>query len=112
MKKLLILLPAIMLLAACGAKNLKSGAEVVRILPVAPQANQCKYLGDITGKQTGAIQHTANTVARGAMNDLKNKTYKMGGNAVYILNSNASGGLLGVEPSHSVTGIAYNCTSF
>lgn len=111
MKKTLIL-AAVVFLSACGATNLKKGAEAVRILPVSPQGTQCKYLGDITGKQTGAIQHSASTVARGAMNDLKNKTYKLGGNAVYILNSNASGGLLGAEPSHSIMGIAYNCSGF
>jgi hypothetical protein len=126
MKNTFIIACTLIFACACSARSLIEGAQTVRLLPSEPKS-ECKYLGDVIGKQTGGSLHSAAAVAQGAVNDLKNKTYKLGGNAVYMLDSKATssgGALFGTSdggifsggnltsPSHTVMGIAYKCLSF
>lgn len=57
-----------------------------------PPPKNCKYLGQVLGSQgnffTGRYTSNAN-LEQGAMNDLKNKTYEMGGNYVQLVTNRA-----------------------
>lgn len=78
------------LLIGCAAEQLQPGAERVRVMQSEPKG--CKYLGEVTGNQgnffTGGWTSNEN-LETGARNILKNKAYKMGGNAVVLLTNRA-----------------------
>lgn len=79
MNKIFIFITTL-LLTACSANSLHSGAQMVRITHNEPNAS-CRYLGDVTGSQgnffTGGWTSNSN-LETGARNDLKNKAWKMG----------------------------------
>ena len=82
---------SLLLFAGCGATSLIPGAERVRITREEPR--DCEYLGEAVGNQGGALTGpmTSNAdLEQGAINDLKNRAFKMGGNVVYLL-SNRTG---------------------
>lgn len=80
-----------MLLTACSANALRTGAEQVRITHTEP-AKDCNFLGEVTDSQgnffTGGWTSNS-TLETGARNDLKNKALNMGGNRVVILTQRA-----------------------
>lgn len=90
MKRVLIVSFSI-LLTACSANSLNSGAEQVRITQNEP-AKDCVFLGEVTGSQgnffTGGWTSNS-TLETGARNDLKNKALNMGGNRIVILTQRA-----------------------
>ena len=113
----LVVCTAAALLAACSATSLTPGAEKVVVGQKKPR--HCKYLGMVTANQgnffTGQYTSNAN-LQQGAYNDLRNKTYKLGGNYVQLLQTQASstgnvyqgtGGQ--AETSVSISGNAYKC---
>jgi len=121
MKKAFILFAVTIILTACSARQLTQGAENVRVLPSQP-ASGCKYLGEIVGSQgnrlTGGVTSNKN-LAQGSLNDLKNKAYKLGGNAIYLMDSKTAstgGSYYGtgsqVQTSQTMMGIAYYCANF
>jgi len=85
--RIVCLVASVMLVAACSAIAVKSGAERVRVTNTEP-GRECKFLGDVTGSQgnrfTGGYTSDAN-LETGARNDLKNKAFDIGGNVVYLL---------------------------
>ncbi len=114
MKKNLLSLGILFAITGCASTPLDPGAEQVRVLKKQPKG--CKYLGEATGNQgnffTGNYTSNAN-LETGARNDLKNKVFKMGGNAVVILTQRSgesyqSGGS-GGQTNVVVSGTALNC---
>ena len=92
MKKISLLIVLLVLLfVGCASTTLIPGAEKVRIVRTEP-GKECEYLGEVTGDQgnwlTGAYTSNAD-LETGALNDLKNKAAKMGGNIVFILTDRA-----------------------
>ncbi|KAF0210214.1 MAG: cytochrome c type bioproteinis protein, partial [Ignavibacteria bacterium] len=90
MKKVGLLI-VLLQIVGCSAITLEPGAEKVRIVRTEP-GKECEYLGEVTGDQgdwlTGAFTSNS-SLETGALNDLKNKAAKMGGNLVCILTNRA-----------------------
>jgi hypothetical protein len=86
------LLPLALILSACSAIPLNTGAEKVRLTNREPDKT-CKFLGDVQGGQGGYWTggYTSNeNLETGARNDLKNKAAALGGNTVAILSDRAT----------------------
>ncbi len=115
MKKVGLLI-VLLLFVRCSAITLEPGAEKVRIVRTEP-GKECEYLGEVTGDQgnwlTGAFTSNA-SLETGALNDLKNKAAKMGGNLVFILTDRAgsttdqSSGVVR-QTNVVITGSVYRC---
>lgn len=115
MKKVGLLI-VLLQIVGCSAITLESGAEKVRIVRTEP-GKECEYLGEVTGDQgnwlTGAFTSNA-SLETGALNDLKNKAAKMGGNLVFILTDRAgsttdqSSGVVR-QTNVVITGSVYRC---
>lgn len=106
---------SIVLLAACAANPVISGAESVEIVNEVPSPSKCKFLAEVVGSQgnwfTGDVTSNKNLVI-GARNELRNETHQLGGNVVYVQdmkNTNAYGSL-GTTNTTAV-GKAYRCNS-
>lgn len=117
MKKL-ILAGSCLLLSACSANSLDSGAQRVRVTNTEP-GKDCTFLGDITGSQgnffTGGWTSNRN-METGARNDLKNQAYQMGGNVVVLLTQRAGqtgsayqGSGSSEQTNVTLTGNVYRC---
>lgn len=95
--KNLILISPIMFLIGCAAIPASQEARNVEVTNEAPDRAKCKFLGEVVGSQgnwfTGDITSNENLVV-GARNELRNKTYQLGGNLVHVQdmkNTNAYG---------------------
>lgn len=93
------------LLVSCASIQVKS-PEVHRIIMTKnPAPKGCKFLGNVIGSQgnffTGGWTSNKN-LAEGAMNDLKNKAYDLGGNYVQLEHHQA--GVTGSGSSYNGTG--------
>ena len=77
-------------LAGCAAKDLRPEAKRIPILTHEPRG--CFYLGEVTGNQGGwkGEWTSVENLETGARNDMKNKAYEMGGNAIHMLGNRAS----------------------
>ena len=94
MKTLLPILPilALLSLSGCSALPLQESASLVRLTLQEPSAENCKFLGDVTGSQGDFFRggFTSNAdLETGARHDIKNKADAMGGNLVYLLTQRA-----------------------
>jgi hypothetical protein len=101
-------------LSGCAAVQVVPEAASVDIVIEHPDKSKCKFLGEVIGSQgnwfTGDYTSNENLMI-GARNELRNETYKLGGNVVFIQNmANASAwGSLGTTNTTAV-GKAYKCT--
>ena len=90
--KIAYLVAIVLMVCACSANSVRSGAELVRVTNREP-GRECKFLGDVTGSQgnrfTGGFTSDAN-LETGARNDLKNQAFQLGGNVVYVLTQRES----------------------
>lgn len=90
--KIAYLVVIVLMVCACSAISVRSGAELVRVTNREP-GRECKFLGDVTGSQgnrfTGGFTSDAN-LETGARNDLKNQAFQLGGNVVYVLTQRES----------------------
>jgi hypothetical protein len=78
------------LFTGCAPTALMPGAERVRITQEEPKG--CEYLGEVIGDQGGSLSGplTSNAnLERGALNDLKNRAFQMGGTVVYLISNRA-----------------------
>lgn len=79
------------ILGGCASMPLAPEAMRVVVSPN-PAPKGCKYLGQVVGNQgnffTGGITSNRN-LEEGAMNDLKNRTSKMGGNYIELVTTRA-----------------------
>lgn len=107
-----------LLLTACSANSLHSGAERVRMTHNEP-GKECAWLGDITGSQgnffTGGWTSNSN-LETGARNDMKNQAWKMGGNVVVLLTQRAgqtgssyNGSGSSQQTNVTLSGTVYRC---
>ena len=97
----------------CAAKTALPQAKSVEIVNEKPNHKNCKYLGEIVGSQGNWVtgDFTSNKdLVMGARNELRNETYRLGGNIVYVQdhkNTNAWGSL--GTTNTTVVGKAYRC---
>ena len=83
------------------------------ILKEAPDAERCRLLGEVAGSQgnwfTGAYTSDKNLLV-GARNDLRNETFKLGGNTVHIQHVSNSGRYeASGNANTTIIGNAYDC---
>lgn len=110
-KNIIFLLVFIMI--GCSANQVIPQAKIIEIVNEKPNKSKCKFLGEVVGSQgnwfTGDITSNENLVV-GARNELRNETYKLGGNIVYVQdmkNTNAWGSA-GTTNTTAI-GKAYKC---
>lgn len=110
------------ILPACSAVQVKPGVQRVLVSKNAAPA-ECKFLGTVVGSQGNAFTGpwTSNkNLSEGAMNDLKNKAFDLGGNCVQIETDRAgstisgnmfkgTGSLSGGQTDVTMTGNVYRC---
>ncbi len=102
-------------LAACASISATSNGSKVIISPNKPP-HGCRYVGQVTGNQgnlfTGVWTSNKN-LEQGAMNDLKNKAARLGGNYVQMITNRAgSSGSFKVglaQTNVTETGNVYRC---
>jgi len=104
-----------MSVVGCSAQVVRPEAQSVEIVNVAPDKEECKFVGEVVGSQgnwaTGDFTSNENLVI-GARNELRNKAYELGGNIVYVQdmkNTNAYGSL-GTTNTTAI-GKAYKCVN-
>jgi hypothetical protein len=76
----------VFLLASCDSIPLEPGADTVRLSDTPPNS-ACRYIGDVQSTIVNgrtAAYTTDKNLNRMANNELRNKTYDLGGNYVYI----------------------------
>ncbi|MCP5245748.1 MAG: DUF4156 domain-containing protein [Burkholderiales bacterium] len=100
-------------LSGCSAISAKPEAQSVVILKEAPDAERCRFLGEVAGSQgnwfTGAYTSDKNLLM-GARNDLRNETAELGGNTVYIQHVSNSGRYeASGNANTTIIGNAYDC---
>lgn len=92
MKRDFILL-LLLLVSGCSAIPLNTEAKSVKLVLLAPNSPKCKYLGEVTSSDGRSLlswssmrggYSTHETLVKSAKNKLRNKTYLMGGNLVYM----------------------------
>jgi hypothetical protein len=112
-KSVLLLLP-VLTLVACASTKTNLGAEKVRVVTETPK--ECEFLGQVIGSQGNwfAGPFTSNrALEEGAMNDLINKTHKLGGDTLHLLTNRAgvtgSGSGSSSQTNVTMTGGAYKC---
>ncbi len=104
----------ILILNGCSAIPAKPGAKSVYIVTEKPNLDRCKFLGEVSGSQgnwlTGGYTSDQNLMV-GARNDIRNATYKLGGNTAHIQNINNSSGRYRISgtASSTIIGNAYDC---
>ncbi|RAX55122.1 hypothetical protein CCY99_00020 [Helicobacter sp. 16-1353] len=84
---LLVLLSSFLFIGCAGTINaLDSNARFVRIVTTEPP-DTCAYLGEVYGYQENTHSFNESLVTEGAINDAKNKAYKLGGDTMYFLSN-------------------------
>lgn len=106
----------------CSATQIRPEANRVIVThQAAPKG--CKFLGSVVGEQGGSLTGgwTSNkNLQQGALNDMKNKAYDLGGNYVVLENTNAGnttsggfgssgGSFSGQQTDVTHMGNAYKC---
>lgn len=104
---------SLLVLVGCASISARPGAERINIVTEKPNPKECKLLGEVAGSQgnwfTGGYTSDKNLMV-GARNDLRNATYEMGGNTVYLQNISNSGRFMASGTSNTtVVGYAYKC---
>lgn len=117
-----IFLVAVALLCGCSGTIhiLNSDARIVRIVTVEPTPD-CQYLGEVYGSQVSNGFFSESELNEGAINDTKNKAYKIGGDTVFFLtnqnkfNIKSSGNSIILDDSLkgsnevNITALVYKC---
>ncbi len=103
---------AVLFLVGCSAISTTPEGKSVELVTVNPPGN-CKSLGDIVGSQGNWItgDYTSNkNLLIGARNDLRNQAAEMGGNYVWVQDSNNTNawGSTGTTNT-TVLGVVYRC---
>ncbi len=118
MKKVGSVVAIVLLISGCTSVPVEPQAERVIVSPdKAPKG--CKYLGQVIGNQgdffTGGFTSNKN-LEEGAMNDMRNKASKMGGNYIQLVTTRAgntgAGGYYGggySETNVTNLGNVYHC---
>lgn len=112
--KNIFLVVAALSLTSCIAARVKKDAKLVRITKTEPQT--CKYKGESIGSQGNSItgKYTmVSSMQKGAMNRLKNKAHKLGGDTVFILDTKQIEGVTKkgkkIIRTITITGGVYDC---
>lgn len=86
MKRLITAIP-LAILASCSSNTIIEEANTIEIVYEKPDPAICKYISEIVGSQgnwlTGEFTSDKSLV-QGARNELRNETFKLGGNLVYV----------------------------
>jgi hypothetical protein len=103
-------------LSACSAIPATPGGEKVQLVTEKP-ANNCNYLGEVTGSQGNFItgRYTPNeNLLVGSRNDIRNKGALLGANVVQVIETYRDHASLPLGDTHGATnmlvlGKAYRC---
>lgn len=113
MRNLLLIICSLSL-TSCMAARVKSDAKTIRITKNEPSG--CKYMGEAVGSQGNSItgKYTmVSSMQKGAMNRLKNKASKLGGDTVVILDKSQSDGVTKkgkkIVQNITISGGVYRC---
>ncbi len=103
---------SVFLVVGCSATPMTREGKSVELLTEKPPGN-CKPLGDVVGSQgnwfTGDYTSNKNLLI-GARNDLRNKASEMGGNYVWVQDSNNTNAWGSKGTSNTtVLGVVYRC---
>lgn len=102
-----------LVLAGCAAQPTVVGAESVELVNEPPNAQRCRFLGEIVGSQgnwlTGDFTSNKNLVI-GARNELRNEAKALGGNVVYVQDMKNTNAYRAMGTSNTTAvGKAYLC---
>lgn len=87
MKRVILVALGAVLCGCSGTINiLNSDARSVRIVTNEP-APDCTYLGEVYGSQSNDGFFSKSELNEGAINDTKNKAYKLGGDTAFFLSN-------------------------
>ncbi len=96
------------------AARVQQDAKFVRITKTEPQ--NCKYKGEAVGSQGNSItgKYTmVSSMQKGAINRLKNKAFKLGGDTVFVLDTQKIEGVTKkgkkIIRTITITGAVYKC---
>jgi len=116
-----IILLLLLLVSGCSAIPLNEEAKHVKLVLLAPDSPKCKYLGDVKSSSGSGLfstdafrtaYSTQETHVETLKNKLRNKTYLMGGNLIYmekIETPNSLFDTLGLAGKKIAEGKAYRC---
>ena len=97
------------LLVGCSVASLMPGAEAVAVYNKRP--SNCKIVGPVWSIERNGVSQSYNTkehLRKDALNRLKNKAVKAGGNTVEITKTNVTYDGERID-SYEIRGIAYQC---
>jgi len=112
-----ITLLLLLLVSGCSSIPVNEEAKHVKLVLLAPDSPKCKYLGNVeTSSGSNLSFRTAYSTQESLVETLKNKlrndTYLMGGNFIYmekIETPNSLYDVLGLSGKKIATGKAYRC---
>ena len=112
-----ITLLLLLLVSGCSAIPINEEAKHVKLVLLAPDSPKCKYLGDVNTSSGSDLSFrtaysTQETLVETLKNKLRNKTYLMGGNFIYmkkIETPNSLYDVLGMSGKKIAAGKAYRC---
>lgn len=115
MNRILYSILVLLIVSGCSAQAVRPEAQSVEIVNESPDKIKCKFIGEVVGSQgnwvTGDFTSNENLIV-GARNELRNKTYELGGNVLYVqhLKNTNAWGSLGTTNTTAI-GKAYRCKS-
>lgn len=111
--KTIFLIPVLSVLMISCVTPLKKEAEIVQLIYIEPKEGQCRFIGQTSASDGGMVSGDFMTDAkiyRSTANLMKNKAYKMGGNAVYIQQQfNKNKDLTKAMTNQTMQGFVYQC---
>ena len=92
---------------------LNKEAEIVQLIYIEPQEDQCRFIGQTSASDGGMVSGDFMTDAkiyRSTANLMKNKAYEMGGNIIYIQQQfNKNNTLTKTMTNQTMLGFVYEC---
>ncbi|RLA21948.1 MAG: hypothetical protein DRQ62_08710 [Gammaproteobacteria bacterium] len=111
-KNIFLILIMVISVAGC-AISLQEGAEIVQLIYIQPNEENCRFIGQTSASDGGMVSGDFMSDAkihRSTANMMKNRTYAMGGNVVYIQQQfNKNKDLTKTMTNQSMQGFVYQC---
>ena len=111
--KPIFLIPIISISVFSCAIDLHEGAEIVQLIYIQPNEENCRFIGQTSASDGGMVSGDFMSDAkihRSTANLMKNKAYEMGGNVVYIQQQyNKNENLTKTLTNQTMLGFVYNC---
>ena len=108
-----ILLSIIAISTISCAISLQKGAEIVQLIYILPNEENCRFIGQTSASDGGMVSGDFMSDAKihkSTANMMKNKAYAMGGNLVYIQQQfNKNRNLTKTLTNQTMLGYVYQC---